>query len=279
MYKKIQFLKEVFLDFLFPESCGFCGKILRQDFTCQSEKKLLEYNCNGIQKNVKWIADGYKRSFLSVEKKPLRKFQYICEDCQTNLQKICQENVLRNENFYFDEQISAYAYEGRVRQKMVEFKFYHQKYLYKALAERLTFLISNALIQKKMSNFALIIPVPLSRKHYLERGYNQAELLARAIAQKTGKKLENKILFKNKNNRTQSGLNARERMENTKNVYEVRQGKKIRGKNILLVDDIYTTGATVDACSKVLKENGASKIIVATVAKVIKGEKGGTTNG
>ena len=80
-------------------------------------------------------------------------------------------------------------------------------------------------------------------------------------------KLENKVIIKKINNKKQSKLKKSERIENVKNVYEIINKEKIVNKRIILFDDIYTTGNTVNEISKLLKENGAKEIIVLTIAK------------
>ena len=113
----------------------------------------------------------------------------------------------------------------------------------------------------------IIIPVPISKKRKKERGYNQSLLIARKISSKEKIKLGDKVISKVKNNNTQSKLNKEERAENVKNVYKITKDKEIINKNILLIDDIYTTGATLNECSRMLKQAGAKKIDVLTIAK------------
>ena len=115
--------------------------------------------------------------------------------------------------------------------------------------------------------YDIIIPVPISKKRKKERGYNQSLLIARKISSKEKIKLGDKVISKVKNNNTQSKLNKEERAENVKNVYKITKDKEIINKNILLIDDIYTTGATLNECSRMLKQAGAKKIDVLTIAK------------
>ena len=115
--------------------------------------------------------------------------------------------------------------------------------------------------------YDIIIPVPISKKRKKERGYNQSLLIARKISSKEKIKLGDKVISKVKNNNTQSKLNKEERAENVKNVYKITSNKEIINKNILLIDDIYTTGATLNECSRMLKQAGAKKIDVLTIAK------------
>lgn len=99
-----------------------------------------------------------------------------------------------------------------------------------------------------------------------ERGYNQSELIAKEIARFLPSIIYKKVLKKVKKNKRQSELKKEERKENVKNVYEIQNKQIIQNKKIILFDDIYTTGNTVNECSKVLKENGATEILVLTLA-------------
>ena len=108
----------------------------------------------------------------------------------------------------------------------------------------------------------------MTKKKVKQRGYNQSQLLASKIVNKIPDLiLEKQILVKYKENKTQSSLNKLQRLENVKNVYKVQNTAKIKEKKVLLFDDIYTTGATVNECAKVLKQAGAKEVGILTIAK------------
>ena len=111
------------------------------------------------------------------------------------------------------------------------------------------------------------MPVPISRKRFKERGYNQSELIAKEIACSSKLELETECLFKTKNIIEQSKLNKEERLKNIQGVYDLVNKGKLYKKKILLVDDIYTTGSTVNECARVLRKARPSKIGVFTLAK------------
>ncbi|MBQ4875495.1 MAG: ComF family protein [Rickettsiaceae bacterium H1] len=115
----------------------------------------------------------------------------------------------------------------------------------------------------------VIIPVPLHRWRLLSRGYNQSSLLANKISQETGIKADHFSLFKIKNTKPQSTTIIK-RVSNIKNVFAVKNDKNIRGKNILLIDDVITTGATVYACTKTLLRNKVKSVHVLTIARTEK---------
>ena len=111
--------------------------------------------------------------------------------------------------------------------------------------------------------------MPIHKKRKNERGYNQSELIARKLAKNLNLELVNDSLIKQKNTLPQSTLSKKQREENAKQVYKIQNKPKIENKKVILLDDIYTTGATTKECSKVLKQNGAKEILVLTIAKDI----------
>ena len=107
----------------------------------------------------------------------------------------------------------------------------------------------------------------MDKQKRLERGYNQTELITNIISKYNKILVENKVLFKDKKTKTQSTLSLEERYENIKNAFKIKNINKIKNKQIILFDDIYTTGATVNEISKKLKKSGAKKVLVLVIAK------------
>jgi ComF family protein len=120
----------------------------------------------------------------------------------------------------------------------------------------------------------LIIPVPLHSWRYFSRRYNQSAELARALSQKTKKLYDPAALLRIRRTTQQVGLGARQREDNVRGAFQVPEQKLIAvaGKTILLVDDVYTTGATINAATKALKKAGAKAVDVITFARVISGD-------
>lgn len=114
-----------------------------------------------------------------------------------------------------------------------------------------------------------MVPVPLHIRRLRERGFNQALLLVRELSKRTGIPYHERVLKKIKDTPVQSALKKRERGKNLKGVFEVRDGEAIKGKAIVLVDDVYTTGATVNECSRTLLRGGAERVAILTVARSI----------
>ncbi|MCF8495503.1 MAG: ComF family protein [Alphaproteobacteria bacterium] len=117
-----------------------------------------------------------------------------------------------------------------------------------------------------------LIPVPLHRWRLLKRRYNQAGLIAAALAKSGGTPLWSDAMMRTRSTPPQGHLAARERHENVRKAFAVspRYAQKIKGKRLILVDDVYTTGATVRECAQVLRKSGAGAVHVLTLARVVK---------
>ncbi len=163
---------------------------------------------------------------------------------------------------YYARVYSACEYEGLIRDKLLEFKFKGRK----QLARALTWLIIEKLKMTNNLNFDIIVSVPVHYAKMNERGYNQSELIARRLADYYSKPLSTHSLVKSKPTESQSKLDKRDRNVNVRGAFELIDADKITGKKVLLVDDIITTGATVNECSRVLIEAGAKEVYVVTAA-------------
>jgi ComF family protein len=117
----------------------------------------------------------------------------------------------------------------------------------------------------------LIIPVPLHRSRERERGFNQAFELSRQFSRLTRIPLPTRLLVRTRPTKVQAGLSRRERRINLRGAFEVSRSRVLEDKTVLLIDDVFTTGATLNECAKILKENGALRINVLTLARVIRG--------
>jgi ComF family protein len=112
-----------------------------------------------------------------------------------------------------------------------------------------------------------LVPVPLHARRLRQRGFNQAEIVARMLSRLTGLDLQAKRLIKVRDAQPQTTLSGEDRRANLKGAYAVRGGRLIRGKTVILVDDVFTTGATMQECSRVLKEAGAREVRAVTIAQ------------
>ena len=158
--------------------------------------------------------------------------------------------------------VSPLYYEGAVRKALLRYKFAGA-----ASYSRIFGKISAKCIDETQISCDIITWVALSRKRRRRRGYDQARLLAESAAKELGWPCE-ELLKKTRDNPAQSGIqDAERRRKNVSGVYEAIDPEKIRGKRILLMDDIVTTGATLSEAASVLKKAGAVSVVAATVAR------------
>lgn len=196
---------------------------------------------------------------------------YLCNDCKNYLDELYNFQIEVNEDkdVYYDELIYGFYYKNEIRIKIIEYKFQEKSYLYRTFFE---YICSKKEIIKKIQEYDLLIPVPIHKNRKAERGYNQSELICKELSKYINVK-ENRIIYeqnvikKSKNIKPQSTLNMEERTENVKQAYEITNKSIIKDKNIILFDDVYTTGSTVNECCKILKKAGCNKITVFVIAK------------
>ena len=190
----------------------------------------------------------------------------ICIKCRNMIEKLAIFQITK-ENLqqpYFQELISIFPYEGIIRQLLLAYKFHEKSYMYVCFVN---FILKNEKIFEKLQSYDTIIPVPISKKRMKERGYNQSLLIAKKLSIDLKIQLQVNCLLKTRNIIEQSKLNKEQRKDNIRNVYELQNGEILKNRRILLIDDIYTTGSTVNECAKILQQAQPEKIDVLVVAK------------
>ncbi len=192
-------------------------------------------------------------------------FAKICEECDIKSYQFLDKSIDDYFHFSFDDIISVYEYKDVVRDGIKRFKFNSLRENGKFFASKMAEIIKLHYEQ----DFDLIVAVPMTLKSKKLRGYNQAEVLAQYLAKELKMPFVNDVLIKTKTNQIQHKLDKSKRRQNVKGVFEVSKTTDIKDKNILLVDDIITTGSTLDECSRVLKSAGANKVYCATIAKTM----------
>ena len=193
----------------------------------------------------------------------------LCNKCRIKLEK-----EFKYQTDYYEDDLSKnvikhhyfFKYENLIRTQIIALKFQEKPYIYKTI----TYFLEN--MQKSFENlkiYDIIITVPISKKRKIERGYNQSYLISKEISKIINVPIAKNVLYKIKHTLPQSTLNKEQRGENAKGVYNVKNTKTIQNKKILIIDDIYTTGNTVNECAKILIEKGIdrTKIGVLTIAK------------
>ena len=190
----------------------------------------------------------------------------LCNKCEIKFKRLAENGILnkKSENMNFENLIYIFRYEGKIRNLIIDYKFNEKAYIYETFVN---FILKQEKIFEKMKSYDTIIPVPISKQRKKERGYNQSLLIAKKISNSLNIKLETRCLYKTKNIIAQSKLNKEERNLNIQNAYELKNEQIIKNKQILLVDDIYTTGNTVNECARMLQKAQPKKIDVFVIAK------------
>jgi len=235
-------LKSV-IDFIFPPICSICGKPF------SSEKEVVM--CTHCLSQIKYIGNP----LCSKCGKPFYSemlADHLCGDCLTGER-------------YFNRARAMGYYDGILRKAIHLLKY--------KLKNNLAFSLGNLMADRMQSflngaTYHLIIPVPLHTKRLRERGFNQALLLARLIGKKYKIPLNGCTLIRKRQTKPQVGLSEQDRKDNVKGSFLLLKGDKVLERDILLVDDVYTSGNTVEECSKVLIKAGAHKVDVLTLARV-----------
>ena len=191
----------------------------------------------------------------------------LCPDCE-DMEHYFDKGVICLEyGMHEREMILSYKYGGRAYMGEKFADMMYDKLAYEGLAYRGR---GNGAVsaRKRTDAFDLVVPVPVHKSKLKKRGYNQAQLMAAALAEKLGLLCASEVLVKVKHVDSMSHLNAAERRENIKNSFTMAagQGKIVKDRRILLVDDVYTTGSTVDECGRVLLEAGARSVSIICLA-------------
>lgn len=224
------------LSFFFPDPCAVCGKPAgRNRYVCDRCKEVPIY----IGRN----------SVCSVCLSPVSEGESLCGKCILKPPK-------------YERLICAVSYDGEIKRSLHRYKFRGRSDLHSAFSK----LLIERLAQDGAASFDAVVPVPLSKKRFRERGYNQSALIARDIAAHFSIPCIETALIRKKHTAPQSSLGYQYRDFNVRGAFFLKNPDEVRGKHVLLVDDIFTTGATVRDASRALKKS-AKEITVCTVAK------------
>jgi ComF family protein len=214
---------------------------------------------------------------------PIESGAYLCAKCEASAPRVtapfCRQcsqpfdgqidgefvcSSCRSRKFHFESAISAYRAQGVVRDLIHRFKYERHFYLRHQLADWATAALEDERIRS--APFDAFVPVPLHPTRKREREFNQAEVIAELLAKHTGKPLLN-ILKRIRYTDTQTRHDRAERMENLHGAFRMRQADAVLNRHLLLVDDVFTTGSTVEECARVLKKAGAASVRALVVAR------------
>ncbi len=229
------------LSLLFPSFCGICS-VAVEDF------------CNGSA-----CAECWNRTrLLTGNEEICFKCGRFHSDTSTNLKTFCR----RCDEDEYDLARSCGYYENALAQTILSLK--HQPFLPK----RASRLLMECFVNAPFRDIDFLIPVPLSRKRYFERGFNQAEILAEHLSKDCGIPFDFNTLLRTSHTQvSRASMDQKGRRTTVKNAFSVRRKNLIRDRKILLIDDVFTSGATVAAAAGALKRSGAASVDVLTLAR------------
>lgn len=235
---------QALVNFFFPPRCLLCGETLKE---FQDDRP-----CSLCLSRMK---------FFSHPRCPRCGLVFMTASGDDHLCSGCL-----NEERYFTKARAIGPYEGVLLEAISRFKYQKASRLAKPLG---MLLAEYEDPEFPFSEFDLLLPVPLHSKRLRERGFNQSLLLAGRVSRKHAISLDFTSLQRTRHTDPQTQLSGAERQKNIRGAFEVRRPGAIRGKKILLIDDVFTTGATVQECAKVLLKAGSKRVDVLTLARVL----------
>jgi competence protein ComFC len=228
------------VDILYPKTCLSCkNRLVAESFICPG-------CASKIRKNIPPFC---ARCGRHLEKNNLNK----------NICPACLKTPL-----HFDRAFSPCIYEGVIQDLIHQFKYNNKQFLGPVLAR-----LINEFIQEYSMSLDFIdqiIPMPLYSTRMREREFNQSEILSRHVAKELKKDVLSGLLIRSRNTFSQTGLKNNQRLENVKGSFKVTNKELVVGKNVLLIDDVLTTGATASEAALTLKNAGTNIVFVLTLA-------------
>lgn len=217
------------LNFLYPRCCPLCHQILKD------QRAMICENCSVSLKPI-------RQPYCKKCGRPVDEEEEYCKDCMS-------------EKHQFEEGRGIFLYQGKMKESLIKYKYYgHREYgaFYAAAICRYA--------EKEIRRWRpeLIVPVPLHKKKKRARGFNQAGDLAEKIGAYFGIPVFSELVSKKEHTKSQKKLNAAARKRNLKGVFSVTE--RLDGRRVLVIDDVYTTGSTMDAIASALKEKGAERV-------------------
>lgn len=245
MFHYLNVLYDAALTLVYPQVCAVCGLSVerRADGVacagCWSATQL-----SGEDETLCWKCGAFTRATIGAD----RRDAVRCGNCDDDAYTAAR---------------ACGKYEGALRATVLNLKREAH------VASRLAQLVFTTQQRVPLKSADLIVPVPLHPERERERGFNQALLLARELSRLSGIKLNEHTLFRRVHtDRHRAGMDSKARRRSVRGAFAVRHLESIAGRRVLLVDDVFTTGATVSACAEVLKNAEAEEVLVLTIARV-----------
>lgn len=223
------------LEILYPARCPVCHGVIRGK----------ERICTQCRKKLPYIKEPVCKKCGKEIEKPEEEY---CRDCQRF-------------SHAFDQGAAVFAYDEVMRRSIAMFKYHNRReyagFYAAEMAEHCRYFLQRCAPE-------VIVPVPIHKKKKRQRGFNQAELAAKELGKLINTPVDAGYLIRTEYTTPQKELTRQQRKTNLKKAFSVRQSGK-RYQRILLIDDIYTTGATLDAICELLRENGGKNLFFLTI--------------
>jgi len=234
-------LLQAILDMLYPPRCPVC-----EDIVIPKDRKI----CLPCEKKLQLICEPRCKKCS----KPVEDDQAeYCADC-------------RRKDYHFEYGYALWLYDSTMKRSISNFKYGYKKEYAKYYIQEIVKNYGKTILKMDPD---IIVPVPIHKSKYRERGYNQAEILAKGIGKELKIPVLSNLIIRNKRTLPQKQLSDKERLRNLQEAFEF--NKDLADKyprslsRLLLVDDIYTTGSTIEACTNVLKNNGIKQVYFITL--------------
>lgn len=221
---------EKVINIIYPKVCPICGK------TLGSYRQM----CKKCEMEIKYIKEPFCKKCGKQLEEEEREY---CGDCKRRVH-------------IYDSGIAVFAYNDNIKKSIYDFKYNDMKIYAKFYGEKMWECAREYL---KVWQPDAIIPVPISEKRYQKRGYNQAQLIAYELSKRCKITMDDKLLYRRKNTKPLKEISRENRRKNIENAFII-NGNVVKYKKVVLVDDIYTTGSTIDECARTLKEHGVSQV-------------------
>lgn len=232
---------QAIIDMIYPVRCPVCS-----DIVTPKDRKI----CIPCEKKLQLISEPRCKKCSKPIEQDQREY---CSDCE-------------RKDYHFEYGYSVWVYDSAIKKSISDYKYRHKKEYAKYYIQEVVKNYGDWIIQLAPD---ALVPVPIHRSKYRERGYNQAEILAKGIGKELNIPVLSHLLIRNKKTLPQKQLSDKERLQNLREAFGFNKGlaesypKKL--DRLLLVDDIYTTGSTIEACTNILKQNGISHIYFITL--------------
>ncbi|HCC06928.1 MAG TPA: hypothetical protein DEP72_02000 [Clostridiales bacterium] len=200
---------------------------------------------------------------------PVEDKNIFCSNCKKYIQYIkndCENEFFNKRNVFIKRNYGVVVYNEYLKEVIHRYKYGKKEHYGKILAEMMQEKFEDII---KIHNIDVVIPVPIHKNRLKVRGYNQSEIISKALSKKVNIKHDKKYIFRLKDTKPQNNLNVKMRKINLKKSFKLVDKQNVSYKKVLLIDDIYTTGSTLEGCAEILTAHG-SEVYTLCLAVAVK---------